>query len=315
MNRGRYTINYRVTEARQVMRWIKASQSGCLVGLRGAGKSNFLRFLLRSDVQQHYLGPDDTDFIFILVEMLSLTEHSEWAVYELILDRLLNQLRSLWPEENIEEMASLLREVRQTRDSLTAQRAIERCMDILCQRPEQRIVLFFDEFNAVFRDFNPSLFRCLRAIRDAHKEQVSYIVVVTDDLTYLRDDLGEIEHFYRLVSRNVCGLGPYSDDDARQMIRYLASTQPIEIDKEVTIRLLKLSGGHAGLLKAMLSRFWDVSQTEELAAVVPTLVDEPVVQAECRKVWTSLSETQQAALIPSFFPLYLPTLSASRLLR
>ena len=137
----RYTLTYRVAEARQVMGWIKAGQSGCLIGLRGAGKSNFLRFLLRQDVRRHYLGQDWADFAFVLIDLLALTERTEWAVYELMLDRLLGV-----EEEIVEEMASLHREVAHSRDSLMAQRAIERCVDVLCQRPGQRIILLFDEF-------------------------------------------------------------------------------------------------------------------------------------------------------------------------
>ncbi len=287
----RYTLTYRVAEARQVMGWIKAGQSGCLIGLRGAGKSNFLRFLLRQDVRRHYLGQDWADFAFVLIDLLALTERTEWAVYELMLDRLLGV-----EEEIVEEMASLHREVAHSRDSLMAQRAIERCVDVLCQRPGQRIILLFDEFDAVCQTLDPSLFRCLRAIRDAHKGQVSYIIVVADDLACLRDDLAEVDHFYRLVSRNVCDLGPYSEADTRQMIRYLAAQRSVELSEGDMARLIELSGGHAGLLKATLSLLWDAHQDGGIAKIVPAFKDEPAVRAECRKVWDSLSQGEQAAL-------------------
>jgi len=199
-------------------------------------------------------------------------------------------------EEAVEEMKSLHREVVRTKDTLTAQRAVEQCVDVFCQRPTQRIVLLFDEFDAVFRTLDPPLFRTLRAIRDAHKGQVSYIVVVADDLACLRNELTEVDHFYRLVSRNVCGLGPYSEVDARQMIRYLASQRSIEFSEGDTARLVELGGGHAGLLKAILSLLWDAQQEGSLAGIAPALKDEPAIQAECRKVWASLPESEQAAL-------------------
>jgi hypothetical protein len=291
VEQARYTINYRAIETRQVMDWIKAGQSGCLIGLRGAGKSNFLRFLLRQDVRQRYLGWNWADFAFVLIDLLAVAERSEWAVYELVLDR-------LWGvnEEIAEEMTSLRQEVTSSRDLLVAQRAVERCVDALCQRPAQRIVLLFDEFDAVFRTLDPSLFRCLRAIRDAHKGQVSYLVIVANDLAHLRDDLPEVEHFCRLVSRNVCGLGPYSEADTRQMIRYLASHRSIELGERDTVRLIELSGGHAGLLKATLSLLWNAHYGSDLAKLAPALSDEPAMQAECRKVWDSLPESEQAAL-------------------
>jgi hypothetical protein len=297
MEQDRYTLTYRAAEARQVMGWVKAGQSGCLIGLRGAGKSNFLQFLLREDVQRHYLGQDYTDFVFVLIDLLALTECTEWTLYELLLDRLLRQLRLLkMEEETVQGMESLHQEVRRARDPLTAQRAVERCVDVLCQRPTQRIVLLFDEFDAVFQTLSPSLFRSLRAIRSAHKSQVSYVVVVAKDLACLRDDMTEVDHFYRLVSRNVCGLGPYSEADARQMIRYLASQRSIELSEGDTARLVKLSGGYAGLLKAIMSLLWDAHHGGDLAELALALRSEPAVQAECRKVWDSLPESEQAVL-------------------
>jgi len=83
----RYSLAYRADKAHQVMNWIMARQSGCLIGLRGSGKSNFLHFLLRQDIRQHYLGRHYANFFFVLIDLLALTERTEWAVYELILDR------------------------------------------------------------------------------------------------------------------------------------------------------------------------------------------------------------------------------------
>jgi hypothetical protein len=321
MEQARYILTYRAAEARRVMNWINAGGSGCLIGLRGAGKSNFLHFLLRQDVQEYYLGRDHTAFVLVLVDLLALADHTEWAVYELLLDRLLGQLRQVSVEqENIKEMVSLHRQVRRSRAPTTAQRAVERCVDILCQRPGGRVVLLFDDFDTVFCTLDPSLFRCLRAIRDAHKGQVSYVVVVAEELAELRDDLAPVEHFHRLVSRNVCGLGPYGEGDARWMIRNLASQRAIELSIADTVHLIELSGGHAGLLKAILSLLWDAGRDDDgsteasaacdefsrveisrtpvkvLAELLPALSDEPAVQTECRKMWNGLSESEQAAL-------------------
>jgi hypothetical protein len=297
VEQDRYTITYRVAEVRQVMGWIEAGQSGCLVALRGVGKSNFLRFLLREDVRRRCLGPDYADFAFVLIDLLALTECTDGAIYELILARLLAELRPAGVEvKTVEGIVSLHQDVMRSRDSLTAQRAIERCVSALCPRPARRVVMLFDEFDTAFRTLGPYLFRGLRAIRDAHKGQVSYVIVAADELTYLRDDLTEVDHFCRLVSHNICGLGPYDEADARQMIRYLASQRSVELSAEDTAHLIELSGGHAGLLRAMLSLLWNAYYAGDLAKLAPVLNDEPAVQAECRKVWDGLSQSERAAL-------------------
>jgi hypothetical protein len=297
MKRERYTLTYRATEAQQVMDWIKAGQSGCLIGLRGAGKSNLLRFLLRQDTQRHYLGQTRADYLFVLVDLLSLTERTEWAVYELILDRLSSHLALLETDAAVvEQIAALHQEVVRSEKPLVARRAVEQCVDVLCKQPGRHVVLIFDEFDAVFHDLDPSLFRCLRAIRDEHKDQVSYIAVMFSDLTGLRDDPSEVEHFLRLVTRNTCYLGPYGEEDSQQMVRYLASRRSAVIAEQDVSHLIDLSGGHAGLLKAALSTLWDRYRAGIVVEVRSTLGDEPAVQAECRKVWQSLAEGEQLAL-------------------
>jgi len=295
-DQARYSLTYRAAEARQVMNWVMAGQCGCLIGLRGAGKSNFLRFLLHEDTRQHYLGQSHADFAFVLLDLLSLTEYTPWAICELMLDRMLKQLRPQLEDKIAGALAAFQQEMIHSNNLLTAQRAIERCIEAVCQGPKQRIILLFDEFDGVFRTLHPSLFRYLRSLRDAHKGQLSYLIIAANDLASLRDDLTEVEHFYRLVSRNVCGLGPYSEADARQMIRYLEAQRATELKAGDTARLIEISGGHAGLLKAILSLLWETPESDSLAKVMPTLKNDPRIQAECRKVWESLPTDEQTAL-------------------
>jgi len=297
MEQDRYPLTYRALQVRQVISWIKAGQSGCIVGLRGGGISNVLHFLLLEEAHQQYLKEDYDDFAFILIDLLALTECTEWAVCELILDRLLAHFHSHGiKEDTSREMASLQREVIRSRNLFSAYRAVERCMDILCRPPSQRIVLLFSEFDEVFRTLDPSLFRCLRAIRNAHKGQVCYVVAVTNELARLRNDLAEVEHFYQLVSRNVCYLGPFCEAETRHMIHYLSVRRPVGLGEEDTARLVELSGGHPGLLKAILSLLWNAHQEGNLEELAATLKDERAVQAECQKVWESLSASEQSAL-------------------
>lgn len=294
----RYSLSYRATETGQIMDWIRAGQCGCILGLRGSGKSNFIRFLLRSDTQQHYLGQDQVNCIFVLINLLSLTEHSEWAIYEMILNNLLEQLLTIpMADEMILDVRTLHQEMMRVRDVLIAKQAVEHCMALLCQKSTLRLVLLFDEFDAVFRNLPAPLFRCLRAIRDTHKDQISYIVVATHDLAGLRDDLAEeVDHFYRLVSRDPCWLGPYSEADARQMTRYLTSRRALELSEKDTISLFELSGGHAGLLKTILSLLWATGNTAGLTKPTLALTEEFAVERECQKIWGSLSEEEKTTL-------------------
>jgi DNA-binding winged helix-turn-helix (wHTH) protein len=292
----RYTASYRSNETQQVMDWVKAGQCGCIIGLRGAGKSNFLHFIFREDVRLHYLGQEKDNYLFIPLDLLSLSEYSSWSVYELILHRLADQLHFGVENGIAKEIAELRQELDRTHDTLSAQRALERIVDILCQQPERRLIFFFDEFDEAFRSLAPQLFRNLRSLRDAHKEQLSYIVIAAKDLSCLRSDLAEVEHFYRLVSRNLCGLGPYDDSDARQMIRHLARQRSRALGQADMMRLIELSGGHAGLLKSFLGLLWNTIYAGNLGKLELAINQEPGVQRECQKIWDGLSEDEQVSL-------------------
>jgi DNA-binding winged helix-turn-helix (wHTH) protein len=298
-----YPPAYRAAETRQVMDWIRAGQSGSIVGLRGAGKSYFLYSLCGQEVRQRHLGPRCDDFVFVLTDLLALTECTEWATCELVLDRLLDQARLLGQArppavepEIAAEMAALHREATQARDLFTVERALERCVNALCKQPGRRVVLLLNEFDTVFQMLDLHLFRCLRAIFEAHKGQVSYVVVVSRELADLRSDLAGVDPFYRLVGRNTCYLGPLCEADARYMIEYEAAQRSAALSAEDIARVCELSGGHPATLKAILGLLWDVRRGGSLARLAATLDGEPAVQAECRKVWDGLTEGEQAAL-------------------
>jgi DNA-binding winged helix-turn-helix (wHTH) protein len=98
------------------------------------------------------------------------------------------------------------------------------------------------------------------------------------------------------VSRNVCNLGPYNTADARMMLQSLASRRSITLDAQAATCLVELSGGHAGLLKTILSLLWGAYRESGLSKLIPLLNDEPEVQIECQKVWGGLPESEQATL-------------------
>lgn len=293
-----HALTFRAAETRAVMSWIKVGQSGCVIGFKEVGKSTFLRFLLREDIQQHYLGPGWKDFAFVYVDLLALSENSEWAVCELILDRLLSQFRqSKIDPAAAEEIERQYTQVTQNRDKLSVRRAFERGFDALCRQSSRRIVLLFDEFNSIFPTLDPFLFRCMRVVRDDHRGRVSYIAAIPDNLEYLRNDLTQVEHFHRLLGRNVCNLGPYGPADTQQMLAFLARQQATQLSPRAITRLVTLTGGHAGLIKTLLSLMWNESQDNVTRPESESiLLDDPTVRAECSKIWEGLSDPERTGL-------------------
>ncbi len=293
----RYSSSYRATETRQVMDWIRAGQCGSVIGFYGIGKSNFLRFLLREDIHSQYLGKQSNDFIFILIDLHSLVEVTDWAVYELILNQLVEQLHSSRIEDlTINELKSLHQTVLLSRDPLTAQRAIYKSVDVLYKRQGRRIALLFDEFDSVLNSLNSSIFPSLRAIRDAHKGQLSYIVAGIHEFTDLRENSADVEYFCELVNRNICRLGPYNEIDAKWTMTYLASQRSMEISDDDASLLFRLTGGHADLLNTILNILWGSEHQNSLNILLPNIPDQPAFQRACFKLWNSISEIEQRIL-------------------
>ena len=293
----RYTFSYRSSEAHQVMEWVRTGQCGSIIGLRGAGKSIFLHFLLREDIRQKYLGPKYDNFIFILLDLLDLIENSDWAVYELILSRILGQLRQSGIEAAVlEEISSLHKEYIRNQQAPIAHRTIEQGIDILCDHLGKQVVLCFDEFDEVFGTSDHSLFRFLRGLWNARDGRLSYIIAVSNGLDELRENLTEIDHFYRLIRSNICELGPLGEADAQEMIGHFTASRSLTLSKSYTKRLFEWSGGHSGLIKAMLSLLWGTNYQGDMARLELALKDEPVIEHECDKIWSGLSKSEQAAL-------------------
>jgi DNA-binding winged helix-turn-helix (wHTH) protein len=136
----------------------------------------------------------------------------------------------------------------------------------------------------------------LRALRDRHKYQISYLLFTRDHPQYLRDP-AECEGFYELISRAVMGLQPYNETDARRVIAQITARRDHELDTfddEAETQLLRLSGRHPGLLVALIDALitkppvgkpwdeWGIGQVKALE--------------ECRKIWRGLRREEWAAL-------------------
>lgn len=292
-----YPLSYRSNETRQLMGWIRAGQCGCLVGLRGSGKSTLLEFVAaREDLHRLHLGSEPFP-IFILLDLLSLIEVSEWAANELILSRLVRQLQWCGIEaDRVEEMAALHQEFIRDRQSPLAHRAIEQCLDLLYRQAGPRVVMIFDEFDHVFGTLGASLFRFLRSLHNTYRGQLSYIVAVSRELAELRESVFDVDHFYRMLSRNVCRLGPLSEADACEMIGFQAARQDMVVSEPDAMRLVELTGGHSSLLKACLSLLLGTDCQGDLTKFKAMVGNTPSIEYECRKIWESLSMDEQACL-------------------
>lgn len=290
-------LTYRASEVDQVMNWLKAGAAVSLVSLIGAGKTQFVRFLLRSDVQRHYLASSGQAYVFIHIDFYTLAEISTWSIFELILTRLLEKGVALGLEPaDLAQLSEYHREVVRTPNALLAQRAFERCLEALGRFSQRRLILILDHFDRVFAQAEATVFLSLRAAYDGHHPRLSYLVATYRELSQLRQNLAEADPFYRLFVRNVCRLGPYTPTDARFMLNDLAAAEDVPLTEEASQDLIDLSGGYAGFLKSLFRAYVE-GRLDLDREPVAQLSGEAAIWTECKNIWTTLPPDEQSLLL------------------
>lgn len=291
-----HPLTYRRELVARIMRSIVAGESCSIVGVANTGKSNLFRFLIRPDVRQKYLGESWGKYLFLYIDANSLTELSEWGLYELLLRRIVEATEGLKVRG---QWAKLFNDLYQQavwpEKRPLARGYLERGVKSLCQRLGFRLVFLFDEFDEIFRQVDTRFFLSLRALRDEHKYRLSYVVATRDELSRIRENIAECESFYELFSLNTYGLSSYDQADAVNMVQRLAARRGVAVTDDDANLLIKVSGGHPGILRAA---FWALSdrKVDKSGDSSRQLLDIPDIQAECARIWESISEDERMAL-------------------
>jgi len=293
-----HPITYRQELVVPLFQMLRSRESGAVIGAASMGKSRLLQFILRPDVRRHYLSNEAESFLLVRVDCNRLTAVTEWGLYELLLTALIETAGEYSVTAGLRtELNQMRREVILSGNALLAQRYVELAIRMLCQEQGLKLGLIFDEFDESYCTLPSQTLANLRALRDMYKYQLNYLLFLRDHPAELRKR-EEDKGFYELISRTVFGLKPYSDKDARRIIQQISVRRAHElveqISEETTVALLKLSGGHPGLLGALLNALTttppiDWAQLEWALAQAET-------REECRKLWDGLRSDERLTL-------------------
>src|SRR5512147_2772260 len=119
-----HTMDYRQEILEPFFRYVRSTESFYVVGAASMGKTRLLDFLMRADVQKHYLGEQAEHHWLVRVDLNRLVaKQDQWGFYELLLNSILLDLGN---HENIDnlstEIAKLDAEILQNRDPQLASR-------------------------------------------------------------------------------------------------------------------------------------------------------------------------------------------------
>ncbi len=324
-NDSQMTADFRAADLEAVFGHIHAGRSVEIIGVGSVGKSNFIRRLLRRDVQNRYLYDfyrEEAECIFVALDANSLLEPvpsamdssvpSGWSGYELMASRLLQAVMAnglvdhiteannlshrsnlyslyhrLWPDDNGRHVA------------IIAFRYLEDLINRIfagVQHPI-RLIFILDEFEKFLHELPPRFFQSLRSLRDQYKDRVMYITTARQvtPLLVSADRHLIYEPFYELFSDSRHFLLAYRPSDTRQTFNRLAARQNYEAPPaSLRDQLMAVTGGHAGLLRASFSAWVGGLLSKQMsdAEMISTLLNVQAILEECKTIWRSLSETE-----------------------
>jgi hypothetical protein len=248
----RYPPHYRQDELHLICEYAREGKSLCLVGVAGVGKSNIIN-LLRYDPYSYkpqYL-PEPQKTLFPVVDGNAWNGQPQ-HLWELMLEDLLQTSRHLPEPPADPKVVQLLEEQRifaalRTRiEWLTGEQAIQ-------------VMFLLDDFDRALSQGPLSMLEQLSALRKAGNRNRLAFLIFAKNLPQVLGrhlPLDNRSQFYGLFKNDIFALEPYEHEDAQQMLAFLNehAGRPLR-SRELTIIGEKLSGGHAGLAKALFERW------------------------------------------------------------
>lgn len=286
-------MSYRQELVTPLFARIQARESCAVIGAASMGKSRLLQFILRPDVRAHHLGSVNATTLVVWIDCNRMASFSSWGLHELLLTGLLEAcIEHPTAVAQRDTLTQLRREAIVERNKLLAQRNVELALQIFCQELKLQVCFILDEFDEAYRTLSARALASLRALRDRHKYQVHYVLLLRHHPMHLRDPY-DCEGFYELFSRSLLGIQPYTTTDARLVVEQILTRRSREtktLPPATCAQLIALSGGHPGLLVALV----DIWLTEE--KVVGEGATQIKVQEECRKLWEGLRREERETL-------------------
>ena len=241
-----YPVEYRSKEVHTILKAVRAGESVSLVGLSGAGKSNLLGFL----ANRWPLPGEADDLSFILVDCNRLDRMHGEALFHAIQAALGD---SSGEESNL-----------QTLDVLIAEQFAS---------DPRTLCVMLDRFDALQQAADPMLYNHLRALRDANKYRLSFLIAT-------RRPLSPDNELAELFYAHTIWLGPLSRSDAEWNVARYAQRREAAWDGDISRALVDVSWGYASMLRAVCEAYADLETLE-----AQDLIAHPAVQRRIREFW------------------------------
>lgn len=292
-----YEITYRAQEMRTLVGWIQAGQSGSVLGLPGAGKSNLLGFLShRPDAVSRYLSNSSFKLAVVQVDLNNLPADDLATFYRVILRALYEAGAQMTGIDRslADAVETLYRKAEDKTDPFVAQSALREAFQVF-QQQAAHLALVMDPFDRFCRTAPTQVLDNLRGLRDAFKATLTYLVGLRQELAYARDPI-ELGELYEILDSQACWVGPLVHADARFVIAQVEETTGQSFTKNQITHLIDLTGGYAALLRAASSLLAETRPMPAVPAWENRLQAASSIHNRLNDIWQALTGEEQAAL-------------------
>ncbi len=292
-----YATTFCAWEMETLSSWIRAGQSGSVIGLPGTGKSNLLRFLChRPDVVAQYLKDDSLKLAVVQVDLNSLPSSDLATLNRVILRSLYEageQFSAIEPAL-FSTIETLYRRVEEKTDPFLSQSALREVLFAIEKRLAH-LVLVMDPFDQFCRVASTRVLDNVRALRDSFKYTLTYIIGLRHELAYLRDPV-ELGELYEIFDAHVCWMRPLTSEDAHFSISQAEEMTDKSFSPDQVARLIDLTGSYPALLLAATLWLAETSPIPDISTWEDCLLLESGIQSRLNDVWMALTGEEQAAL-------------------
>ncbi|OQA46798.1 MAG: Alkaline phosphatase synthesis transcriptional regulatory protein SphR [Chloroflexi bacterium ADurb.Bin325] len=277
-----------------------------VVGVSNLGKSATMRALAEPQVQAHFLGEDAASYLFIYIDFNQMLEMSDQAFYELVLRLTIDALR----QNGVD--VGLLRQIEKAYTGVIAPASafeiplrFAQAMSALGEQLSRRVVFLFDEVDEPVEGIDSRVFLNLRALKDRHHDELTYITATNRLLNHIRSDPALIE-FAELFGHQILYISLLQEEEICRFVERFASEEGVTFSDGDIAFIRSWGGGHPVLMETACrilglvtgqpvrdaSQEWIIHRR-----AAEMLAQDLNLQAESRKIWNNLSEREQAALL------------------
>ena len=288
----------RLAETEAILHTVAEGNCCAVHGLSNTGKSPLLRSLAEPENQTRFAELAGRAGALIYVDCNRVVELSAPGFYEVVLRSLLEYIQDPHTPPSIApDLLGLMHDYHTRITAGTpfqASLAFNSALADLATRMNLSLVLLLDEFDEIYAALEGRTLLNLRALKDHSRERLAYVTATVRPLADSRTP-GDNE-FAELFAGYSMALGLLAPEDARRVIEHLGGAA---LPPDVTETVLRLAGGHFGLLTALTQAALRAAHSNHAPAhltIQQWLERDVTARAECLKLWNQLRPEEQGAL-------------------